>query len=61
MKWTIRKTSNGNIVKFTEDTDKMVVPHKGKDIGLHQQPCTVLVRVVTWKITTYPSVPTATP
>jgi len=26
MKWTIRKTSNGYIVKFTDDTDKMVFP-----------------------------------
>jgi len=26
MKWTIRKTSNGYIVKFTDDTDKLVFP-----------------------------------
>ena len=26
MKWTIRKTSNGYIVKFTDDTNKLVFP-----------------------------------
>ena len=28
MKWTIRKTPDGYVVKFTDDTDKLVFPSR---------------------------------